>query len=45
VKRLGDALWYIALTAHVAGVGLDGVARANVERVMKLHRRHDGSAR
>ncbi len=43
VEELGDALWCLAMTARSAGITLDEVAAANIE---KLRRRHpDGVIR
>jgi len=35
VEELGDVLWYAALLADAAGVGLDEVAQANVDKLWK----------
>lgn len=32
-KELGDALWCLSIVAASAGLSLDGVARANVEKL------------
>src|SRR5687767_14052176 len=36
-KELGDVLWCLATTARSAGLSLDEIAQANIE---KLHKRH-----
>lgn len=33
VEEIGDVLWYAALLADAAGVGLDEVAQANVDKL------------
>ena len=35
VEEIGDVLWYAALLADAAGVGLDEVAQANVDKLWK----------
>lgn len=35
VEEIGDVLWYAALLAEAAGVGLDEVAQANVDKLWK----------
>src|SRR3954454_13636115 len=36
-KELGDALWCLAMTAKAAGLSLDGVAAANIEKLKARH--------
>ena len=36
-KELGDVLWYLSLCAHVAGLSLEDVAKANI---LKLRSRY-----
>ncbi len=37
VEELGDVLWYIALTAEILGVGLEDIARKNIEKLKKRY--------
>ncbi|HEX8724105.1 MAG TPA: nucleoside triphosphate pyrophosphohydrolase family protein [Gemmatimonadaceae bacterium] len=36
-EELGDALWCLAIAAHSAGLSLDEVAAANVEKLKARH--------
>src|SRR3954462_64407 len=36
-KELGDALWCLAMTAKAAGLSLDGIAAANIEKLKARH--------
>ncbi len=38
-KELGDVLWYVAQLASEAGLDLDAVAEANLEKLLSRHRR------
>lgn len=37
VEEIGDVLWYAALLADAAGVGLDEVAQANVDKLRERY--------
>ncbi len=32
-RELGDVLWYVAVVAHEAGLSLDQIAQANIEKL------------
>jgi NTP pyrophosphatase (non-canonical NTP hydrolase) len=36
-KELGDVMWYLALLASLAGLSLEEVARANIEKLEKRY--------
>ena len=37
IKELGDVMWYCAETAAALGVGLDEVARENIDKLLKRY--------
>ena len=39
-KELGDVLWYLAQIATEAGLELDAIAEANIEKLASRHRRN-----
>jgi len=39
-KELGDVLWYLAQIATEAGLELDAIAEANIEKLTSRHRRN-----
>jgi NTP pyrophosphatase (non-canonical NTP hydrolase) len=38
-KELGDALWYIAVTAHLLGFSLDQIAKGNADKLSDRQKR------
>ena len=36
-KELGDTLWCLAMTARAAGLSLDAVASANIQKLSERH--------
>src|SRR3954470_199518 len=36
-KELGDVLWCLAMTARAAGLSLESIARANLEKLAERH--------